>query len=665
MTELVHEQLVVAAHNADAYNPGRGSAQKRKRDKAQEQLRHRMRRRNNGTSSSMVSSRLKNSSHSGMGETTQVKGVKTVWHTIKNNSKDEWQTQEAHYSALAHPDRVTGGEKKARHEVVPLGELVDRVMQRRGHMKDTSPMTIRAIKPPAPPYAIQQPSLIRKMVHVQQPITKRKPKSSGPYVVVLKRDISTKSSDLAMNTGSKALPPIKQQNNSEDVEMGTWRPELETNHKPYIHPNAEDRSVTNYRLQMQQAIKIAELRGDFTTSTKPMHKHAPLPAIQVSYEVHEDQPLETSVKVELDVDATTATEEPIIVEQKEKQVDNQESVKIVTKDSNVLNPNRFTSSKEVLTQMQARKQAKRRKIKGDDFNNPLRTRNRYTAKSKQFKADINKERELSMIQEDQSSISDRLSRLSAGRTSVASFRSVASLKRIEETEVPGDRTTRPQAGRNRGLNITETPTRGDEHDTQPSAKEDENGNSDPERGLCPEYSSEHCSSKNNIHGAKHNNETKSEFEPSKTDTIITDTDKPSTMSKDESICQTSSVVVQTSSEIDQNMVWIPGKGSPSPDSFTDSETEASNDDPSTFSQDNNGEFHNSDRTTDDSLEGDSNKSNRTSENPDKSEDDSLVVMDTIKQQSVDRFREADSHQGIPALETFDRRDMILPAETVQ
>ena len=53
------------------------------------------------------------------------------------------QTQEARYSALAHPDRVTGGEKKARHEVVPLGELVDRVMQRRGHMKDTSPMTIR------------------------------------------------------------------------------------------------------------------------------------------------------------------------------------------------------------------------------------------------------------------------------------------------------------------------------------------------------------------------------------------------------------------------------------------------------------------------------------------------------------------------------------------
>ena len=269
-----------------------------------------------------------------------------------------------------------------------------------------------------------------------------------------------------------------------------------------------------------------------------------------------------------------------------------------------------------------------------------------------------------MIQEDQSSISDRLSRLSAGRTSVASFRSVASLKRIEETEVPGDRTTRPQAGRSRGLNITETPTRGDEYDTQPSAEEDENENSDHERGLSPtEYSSEHCSSNNNIHDAKHNSETKSESEPSKTDTIITDTDKPSTMSKDESICQTSSVVVQTSSEIDQNMVWIPGKGSPSPDSFTDSETEASNDDPSTFSQNNNGEFHNSDRT-DDSLEGDSNKSNRTSENPDKS-DDSLVVMDTIKQQSVDRFREADSHQGIPALETFDRRDVILPAETVQ
>ncbi|XP_022102502.1 uncharacterized protein LOC110985640 isoform X3 [Acanthaster planci] len=422
--EMLNKQATVAAHNANVYNPGREPAQKRKREKAQDQLRNRMRKRNNGASTSVVSARSFGSQRE-KGESAIVAGIKPrVWGDVKHNStSEEWRSHEARYSTLAQPDRMIR-DKRHRQGEVPLTELVDRVIQRRGHTTvQSSPMTIRALKPPA----FQHRGLIRKI----QPVSiKQKPTSGGPYVVVLNRSSTTKASGSTGIREPKDLPPLKHDNNSSDLEIATWRPELSTNHEPYVHPNAEDRSVTNYRLQMQQAIKMAELRCDFSTSSKPLHKHEPLPAIQVAYEVAE--------KPQVAMNSAAGDEAEAAIDKKEPMAPKLQGHNVKSIQNEFLGKtNRFTSSQEVLQQMQARKRAKRRKAKGDDFNNPLRTRNRFTTKTKLFKADLQKVRELSIIQEDQSSISDRLSRLSAGRTSVASFKSMASLKRIEESEIPG------------------------------------------------------------------------------------------------------------------------------------------------------------------------------------------------------------------------------------
>ncbi|XP_038054573.1 uncharacterized protein LOC119726792 isoform X2 [Patiria miniata] len=660
----LNEQATVAAHNADVYNPGRGSAQKRKREKAQDQLRNRMRRRNNGPSTSMVSTRSFRSSQRDKDESTLMPGVKSLWDDAKHNSTSEEWSQEARYTTLAHPDRV-GADKRHRQGEVPLTELVGRVMQRRGHSTtQSSPMTIRALRPPAPPYAIQHRGLIRKI----QPVNKRKPASGGPYVVVLNRSSSANLSGPTESKEPRDLPPLKQHHNSADVEIATWRPELTMTHEPYVHPNAEDRSVTNYRLQMQQAIKIAELRCDFSTSSKPMHKHAPLPAIQVAYEVS-DTPKACNSNVEDKADAV-GTEKDQVAHQPESKLKGLQR-------ETFQKANRFTSSHEVLQQMQARKHAKRRKAHGNDFNNPLRTRNRFTTKMKVFKADLQKSRELSIIQEDQSSISERLSRLSAGRTSAASFRSVGSLKRIEESEIPSitnkqevsgaSKTESKENNRNPDalstVNIVEHPdtnvlceSTGTPADPDPLSQSDE---------MLPLLHSDD-SADSSDDGAD-NADTTSDFasdsvEPT-SEGLSNGQDSQESLTNTDlcSPCEISKILPQQVQDMPPEVGTDNSTSVPSQDDVTDSDTKCITNSMINSSQSMDSATPEDSRYQHGSIISDICDTSSSSE-------DASVLVETksaMNQKPDGSYVEkADSQQGFTA-NTFDLRDVILPAETVQ
>ncbi len=207
------------------------------------------------------------------------------------------------------------------------------------------------------------------------------------------------------NIRGRALP-------DSSMEVNTWRPELDKNaRRTESTTDGEDRGVTNYKLQMQHAARLAEARFDYSNSSKKnrLQTFNALPPISSQVDKNSDS----------------------------KSQDTLESSDVTTDNRNA----RSQSSDEILQAMKNYKTAKR-KPSGDDFNTILRTRNRYTAKTKLFKEELSRARALStIIDEDQSSVSSdgKTSRcLSERRSSQASLRNLSaqSLNRIEEAKTP-------------------------------------------------------------------------------------------------------------------------------------------------------------------------------------------------------------------------------------
>ncbi|XP_072027088.1 uncharacterized protein [Amphiura filiformis] len=408
---------------------GGGASQRRKLEKAQEHLRSRMRQRLTGPA--MVSARLQKAGIGNGGNiqihddnkvhdlTPKVKTLKRskaelekmngIEDSTKQLKGSYWRTQQDRYSNITH-SRTTGKGVKHSQEEVPLHELVDRVLKRKEQKSNISPLTISAYKQPTGPFAIQQHSMIRKMVS-GQPVGKlrKHPKNKGPYFVVLHHENPTKmeSRQELGNIRGKGL------DSSLESEVNIWRPELEKNaRRKESAMDVDDRGVTNYKLQMQHAARLAEARFDYSNSSKKnrMQTINALP----------------SIRSQVEKDSKS--------HQDESSNDDQVDLK------NNRN-SRTESSNEILQAMKSHKRA-RRQPKGDDFNTILRTRNRYTAKTKLFKEELTiaRTRALSIIDEDQSSVSsDSKSRcLSGRRHSQTSLRNLSaqSLNRIEETKTP-------------------------------------------------------------------------------------------------------------------------------------------------------------------------------------------------------------------------------------
>ena len=227
-------------------------------------------------------------------------------------------------------------------------------------------------------------------------------------------------------------PPHHHQEESEDgynPEINTWRPELEgVATRDSLRGGGEDRSVTNYKLQLQHAAKLAEARFDYSNRPKKFDALPPIP--KVSQQQQSDGSRSRPGRQRRNGAGSSSS--PAASSPSDSEESDEDNMQ--TNGSN----DRAVSKQDILTQMKAYKRSRRR-VSENDFKTILRTRNRFTAKTKQFKEDLTKASALSIIDEDQSSVSSgRASCLSARRPSQTSLRNVSakSLNRIEETKTP-------------------------------------------------------------------------------------------------------------------------------------------------------------------------------------------------------------------------------------
>ncbi|XP_041457878.1 uncharacterized protein LOC121410083 isoform X2 [Lytechinus variegatus] len=424
------------------------------REKAQEQLRTRMRQRinGNGNSSTLIHNKRSSSVLGGSGDTSlspRMKHSSSMEVTPRDlQGNNFWRTQQDRYNTLTgiQPTEMNQA-KTSPNQSVPLQELVDKVLHRKEQNFDIgsnfSPMTIRAYKPPCAPYAMQQSPHVKKIVKMK-PIQRSDRDDKGPFVLVLhrnggdetqgqlrgrrrdrskikgdvrKRDISDEVKLNTTVTSSQILPPLSDIKSPSDLK--TWRPALDAVHQSKILPEAEDRSVTNYRLQMQHASKLAEARFEFqhqgqsnqTVEEMTMQTLNPLPPIQSVYPADGSE------------GANNDTPE---VEAKSSQP---------KRTKNEQNLDRTSSKSEILNLKKAQKEAKRQKqVESEEFT-LLRTRKRFTNKTKQFKSDLERARQLSAIAEDRSSLNSSRLRNSSGRQLSFSSSSSNSLNRIHEGSV--------------------------------------------------------------------------------------------------------------------------------------------------------------------------------------------------------------------------------------
>ncbi|XP_071478312.1 uncharacterized protein [Diadema antillarum] len=457
-------KLKLAGPAAGSYDGGQKmSTQKRKRDKAQEQLRTRMRQRinGNGASSTLIHSKRRSTLLDGKGDISLSASLGNS-STMEVAAKDlqggnYWRTQQDRLNAFQN----SRSPRISKNQTVPLQELVDRVLHRKeqnfGLGTKASPMTIRAYKTPVAPFAIPQNSLVKKMV-MMKPIQRPKREDKGPFVLVLQRNEGDGMADSARNhrklgpdtmadsedqrdaqeevmtmSSAQVLPPVNSDKTAEQspVELKTWRPPLDgMHHQPAVLPEAEDRSVTNYRLQLQHANKLAESRFEFPNrdnSGMPSHKSVeemtmqslnPLPPIQSVLsggDTKETDGTSQTTESTSSTDANTA-------KTTNTNVNNSAAVRTSSKD-------------EILNMKKAHKEAKRQKQSEEEFT-LLRTRKRFTNKTKQFKNELQRARQLSAIQEDRSSLgSARLGRLSGRKATLSSASSASSLRSIDESNV--------------------------------------------------------------------------------------------------------------------------------------------------------------------------------------------------------------------------------------
>lgn len=275
-----------------------------------------------------------------------------------------------------------------------------------------------------------------------KPIQRSDRDDKGPFVLVLQRnggdetqsqprgrrrdrlktkeDVGTSETRVKLNpvVTSQILPSVS--GNKSPSELKTWRPALDTVHQPNVLPEAEDRSVTNYRLQLQHANKLAEARFEFqhqvpsnkTVEEMTMQTLNPLPPIQSVYPANGPEgPTEDCVEAVTKTDPQQGTPNEHILD-------------------------RTSSKSEILNLKKSQKEAKRQKqVESEEFT-LLRTRKRFTNKTKQFKSELERARQLSAIEEDLSSLSSARLRSSSGRQPSFSSSSANSLNRIHEGSIP-------------------------------------------------------------------------------------------------------------------------------------------------------------------------------------------------------------------------------------
>lgn len=442
---------------------------KRKRDKAQVKLRDRMRRKIQGSTD--IQNRLQNS----ISKTTRSvpPAMPTLGEPIGQPKKSllfrdgYWRTQQERYDNIIHTNSFTHGSDR---DEIPFQALMDRFAERRDMQscdqptKNNSLLTIRSYKRPTAPYAIQQQPMIKKMVGIE-PLPRPKPERKGPYVLVLrtkkKKDSELQSSlesaktketsplteesmdeSTTVKDSSQTNQPIDELTNETKAGtsldyMKTWTPSLQNIPEPAAPPDFDDRGVTNYKLQLQQANKLAESRFQYKHSIDraSVYKYSTLPSIPTAM-----------VNVEKsDSISQKGSEENGVKPQDFREVGGGGSE---TKDDSntrrsIILKTRKSSATEILEVMEAKKKARRQKISENDFQTLLKTRNRYTSDTRVFKDEIHNMRRLSIISETNSVASDSQGRASSAeragsRTSIASLKSVPSLEKIDEAKVVKD-----------------------------------------------------------------------------------------------------------------------------------------------------------------------------------------------------------------------------------
>ncbi|XP_033119668.1 uncharacterized protein LOC117119001 [Anneissia japonica] len=285
-----------------------------------------------------------------------------------------------------------------------MHQLVQRVKQRRNGENNVvmgkSPMIIKAYRPPRAPYAIQQQSLIKRVMAVRPVFDSDRKKGKNSYLIPPPK----KTRPSAEGHVTTKLAATR----TGELEMNTWRPELQGQHQPFVLPSAEDRYVQNYKLQMQQAAKLMDGRFHYAQCDISLQdgytlNHAnPLPPIsasQASQEHHNDDVGELENQLSA---APSGIQES--------------TIHLHFTDHN--KKSRKVSKKKL-------QKEKWKVVEGEAYENNLRTKYKFTNDKRQFKDDLERMRELSAIREDLSILGDRTHKLPSTHSST-------SLDRIEE-----------------------------------------------------------------------------------------------------------------------------------------------------------------------------------------------------------------------------------------
>ncbi|PIK43961.1 hypothetical protein BSL78_19193 [Apostichopus japonicus] len=185
---------------------GKVSPRNRKREKAHVKMRDRMRRKMYG--SSVLQTRLQNPASNtsrSLPAITTIADQETVSPKKSLLNRDGyWRTQQERYDTMLHTGNPTIGGNRDNESIQ---SLMNRVMEKKRQtqpIQNNSLLTIRSYRRPTAPYAIQQQSLIKKMVGIAP--SSRKAEKKGPYVLVLQTRKNSKSLKEPKNT--KDLQPV-------------------------------------------------------------------------------------------------------------------------------------------------------------------------------------------------------------------------------------------------------------------------------------------------------------------------------------------------------------------------------------------------------------------------------------------------------------------------
>ncbi|XP_006820973.1 uncharacterized protein LOC102800890 [Saccoglossus kowalevskii] len=166
-------------------------------------------------------------------------------------------------------------------DMIPMQSLIDKIIARRQitdrylddryrryrgrpSEEDKTPMMIRSYRQPEPPFAIQNNPRVRKFVFIS-PRRDRDRIITGPTSSIV---VIEKPSPLPLlERDEDKMRQQKWNNRTQELDVKTWKPNLEYLHRHHVHPAAdrEDRHVRNYKLERQLGMKM-EGQGMYSDS---------------------------------------------------------------------------------------------------------------------------------------------------------------------------------------------------------------------------------------------------------------------------------------------------------------------------------------------------------------------------------------------------------------